>query len=140
MAAKNRDLPPEIRDFNNVFSKLTYRYETSSVFSDYLDYCIYVFNTERNEADLQTIKDRYKSYYQHFPELFHAHVQANAKMITEPTDWYDLLGTFYEAVLSPYKASAFGQFFTPEHICDLMAMIQGADEERGAGRRVNDCA
>lgn len=58
---------------------------------------------------------------------------------------FDLFGQLYEQMfLLKSKASANGQFFTPDNLCRLMAEITDADvEERGCNGglvRVNDCA
>ena len=44
--------------------------------------------------------------------------------------WYDFLGYIYEmSVAGPRRKSGNGQFFTPVHVCDMMAAIAGGKNE-----------
>lgn len=138
--AKTTDVPHEIRAFNKVFQELEYRHHAATIFDDYLSYCIYVFNTERNPADLERLKSSYGNQYECLVRMFHEHIAAMDKMLSTDTDWYDLLGTYYEVINSRSKSSAMGQFFTPSTLCDFMAIINGADESKGKGVTVNDPA
>ena len=53
----------------------------------------------------------------------------------------DLFGQLYEQMfLLKSKASANGQFFTPESLCDLMARITEKDDAELKTKVVNDCA
>lgn len=56
--------------------------------------------------------------------------------------WYDFLGDFYmEICQGGYRSKAMGQFFTPEHICDLMARITTTNDDgklTGAKLRISD--
>jgi len=67
-------------------------------------------------------------------------VVANHNMRRE--SGFDAFGTIYEAAFkSKYKASGCGQFFTPVHICTLMARICGESKGDEYGIvRYNDCA
>lgn len=137
--AKTQDVPKEIREFNKIFNELEYRYDTSSVFHDYLDYCIYVFNTGRDPEQIDQIRRRYGNDYEKLVLMFHAHVKAMDEAL-KSREWYDLLGVYYEIIVSRSKSSAMGQFFTPPDVCNFMAQINGADDNYGKGVTVNDCA
>lgn len=139
MAAKSTDIPRELREFNKVFQRLTYRFDTFTAYRDYLDYCLYIFNTERDPKFIERLKDHYKDHYSVFPEAFREHVLVNYQMISETNEWYDLMGTYYEAVLSSSKASAFGQFFTPPSVCNMIAQMH-VHNEKPVQKRVNDPA
>lgn len=38
--------------------------------------------------------------------------------------WFDPLGDLYMEITGHYKTSGLGQFFTPQHLCSLMAQMQ----------------
>jgi len=71
---KTRDVAPELRQLNKVFSKLAgYRYDEYTVFSDFLKYTIYAFNNQRTNLYTEwyeNLKKRYEKDYNVFPELF----------------------------------------------------------------------
>ena len=49
----------------------------------------------------------------------------------EKGEWLDFFGGLYEEMYQTRgKASTLGQFFTPEHLCDLLTRCTGADGER----------
>lgn len=137
--AKTQDVPHEIRGFNKLFQELEYRFHPSEVLSDYLDYFIYVFNTGRDEAQIEHIRNKYGKYYEVLVRMWHEHLAVQDRMITDDQSWYDLPGTMYEAIVSRSKSSALGQFFTPANVCDFMAQINGADP-MVKGKTVNDPA
>lgn len=139
--AKTRDVPTEMRDFNKVFERFSYRWDVGTIFNDYLDYCIEVFNIKKTGEVVERLKSHYKDDYKTFIDLFREHVLVMDKMITNDTEWYDLLGTYYEVIASRSKASAMGQFFTPASVCNFMADINGACKEAtGQGLRISDPA
>lgn len=136
---KATDIPSELRQFNKIFERIAYRWDYSTVFDDYLTYCIEVFDLDKTGEPVQQMKKKYGELYEVFIELFHEHIQVMHKML-QVEGWYDLLGTFYENLRSRSKASALGQFFTPKPICDFMAGINGVEDEKGKWMRINDCA
>lgn len=138
--AKSTDVSVLIRAFNKVFDQFTYRFDAATAFHDYLDYCIYVFNTGRDPREIERLKQTYREYYDVFPELFREHILAQQAALDGGRQWYDLLGTFYEAISSRSKSQALGQFFTPETVCDMMAQMAGPTVDEGAGKRINDPA
>lgn len=141
--AKSIDVPHELRPFNKVFDNLAYRFDTSTLFSDYLDYAVLVFlDTDEAERTKRRdrLKDYYKDHYKHFPDLFREHILAQHAMVSDG-GWYDLLGIYYEVIVSRSKSSAMGQFFTPSPVVDLMSQIIQPDvESKPVGVRVNDPA
>jgi type I restriction enzyme M protein len=135
---KSTDVPRELREFAKVFDKLEYRHDTASVFHDYMDYCIEVFDLNRTGERRERLQRTYGEQYNLFPELFRLHVTTMNEMLAVQ-GWYDLPGTFYECISSRSKSSALGQFFTPAPVCDFMASINGADD-CPPGKTVNDPA
>lgn len=54
-------------------------------------------------------------------------------------EWYDLLGFLYEThVAGILRKSGRGQFFTPMHVCDLMAKVLEGDRE-SEGKASDPC-
>lgn len=53
--------------------------------------------------------------------------------------WVDIPGTIYEEIAAMGDKKHFGQFFTPEHICELMTRLT-CQEEHPAGQSINDPA
>lgn len=113
----------ELKEFNSLFDKLTYKYEPSTLFDDFLTIYICCFGFGTNE-DLyfETIKRYKKDELLIFAKLMGELLQIYSKAKTENC-WVDPLGNFYEFLASKSKKSALGQFFTPPHLCDMMAKI-----------------
>lgn len=126
-----RDLKP----MSEAFSKITGtgRYNLREVFNDWLEMCICALAMQKYEQEYLKVISKYK------PE--------EVKILAELFGWFvnfsndnlydDPLGTFYEFFIS---RGDHGQFFTPMHICDMMAAMaepkQGTicDPCVGAGR------
>jgi type I restriction enzyme M protein len=123
-----------------LFETISYRWDYSSVFDDYLTYTIEVFNTEKTGEQIDSLKKKYGDQYEVLIQMFYEHLEVNKKMLNSGHEWYDLLGIFYEVVSSRGKASAMGQFFTPAPVCNFMAQINGAEELKGEWKRISDPA
>ena len=120
---KTRDVPGELKIFNSLFNKLTYRYDVSKIFDDFLTIFICVFARETQEPlYFETIKFYKKEELTLFAkmmgELLILYSQAK-----QNNDWIDPLGDYYEVLAGQYKKSRLGQFFTPKSLCDIMAQI-----------------
>lgn len=120
---KTRDLPSELRDFNKLFETLSYRYDNYDVFNDFLDFFINYFSFN-HRIDLEHMRKKYTLEERHkFHQLIMEAIKVYDKMIVYDKDWYDFFGDFYQVLSSKSKASRFGQFFTPESVCDFMVQI-----------------
>lgn len=121
---KSLDFEPKLRPFLKVFEQLTYRHEVYQVFQDYVLICL---NFMANGAYIEERDNRMKTYKSEehalFNELFAEMVQLLDREITGPNDWYDPFGNFYQAITSNWKASAMGQFFTPDTVVNMMTQI-----------------
>ncbi len=131
---KTKDVPHNLRDFNNQFMVLTDhgRYDTYTLFTDYIDYCLNYFLLDESTNERQAkLLEKYPGKEEEFYKLLLLTMDVMKTQIFKSTHkwaWYDLFGTYYEILASSYKRSAFGQFFTPEHVCDMMAMMVGPIE------------
>lgn len=133
-------LPAEFKDFCKKFETLAYGQDDSRVFDDMLAYIIDLFSFDNpwehhgqyNDPDIR----------KRFFELFQEIVLLMNKKIRDDGDWYDPFGNIYEAQIASHarRANA-GQFFTPEHIVDLMVSINGEGRElTGKGLNFSDPA
>lgn len=121
---KKRDFPQDLQPFLKVFEKLTYRHEIYQVFQDYVLMCL---NFMGNGNFAEERDNRMKTYtpeeHELFNQCFEEMVKLLDKKITGPNSWYDCFGEFYQAITSNWKASAMGQFFTPDCVCDMMVKM-----------------
>lgn len=113
----------ELKTFDSLFSKIAYRHDASTVFSDLLTIKICCFGFGTNEALYHETIKRYSreeldTMAKLMAELLIIYSKAKAD-----NRWVDPLGDFYEYLASKSKKSALGQFFTPPAVCNLMAMI-----------------
>lgn len=143
---KSRDIPNELKQFHKIFMQLTnsgYTHDLYTTFSEWMDMVIALFSgdTER----LSELEKKYKPEEQKlFLQIQYEWIQTLERKFDKDDNtfhWYDALGTYYEILSSLHKRQAFGQFFTPEPICDLMAQITIYDEEQtDTIKTVNDPA
>jgi len=120
--------------------KLSYRHSTWNVFSDFVEMSALAIANSVDLKNSGTWETREKTYleiinkYQPdeqklFPELFAYLVEALTYALTWQNAPVDILGQiFHELELhNQYK----GQFFTPQHVCDMMgAIVLGDSKEQ----------
>lgn len=128
MKNHTRDLPQSLKYFNTLFMELShegYKYDESTLFSDFLSYIIYYFssdlegleqlNNKYTPKEMIRISELMKEFF-----LIHNREQEHNEDIFA---WYDFLGMYYEILASNYKKKTLSQFFTPEILCDMMSKI-----------------
>lgn len=130
MATSNRDVPKELKQFHGIFSKLSHRTgwgNFSSVFDDFLTMSVCALSAGRMEEQYLQIVGKYsKKEIQVFVELFAEMINVLQTNIVLPYStgyWYDFFGDYYQFISSNYQKSGLGQYFTPPHVCDMMARI-----------------
>ncbi len=129
--------------FSALFSELSYQWDASVVFEDFLTAMMNGF-TFTNEKTYNT--ECFQKYSQKerllFGSLITETILIFRSAITEKTgSWYDFFGSFYEEQASTSKKSVWGQFFTPPPIVDCMVRIQGDSQTlTGKKLRINDPA
>lgn len=123
-----------VRRMADVFDKYRHKYEPYSLFERFMEFVIAgfdqtfspidrPFNAEENTICMELFRE----WTLGMEECLRSH------------EWYDILGDLYMDYLSgTMKKKWTGQFFTPMHICDLMAKI--CDPGEHAGESVMDCA
>lgn len=133
---KNRDIPKELICFNSLFFKFQNRFELSLVFNDFLTIVICCLGHGTQEPlYFETIKKYSKEELNTFCKLF-AEILIIYENANKDKRWCDPLGDYYECLASNYKKSALGQFFTPKHLCDMIAQITA--EPENFGKKINE--
>lgn len=113
----------DIKKFTTTFNKIAISKSEETVFTDFLDISICALSAGQYEEEYLSIIKRYKKEeVELFCELFAwmIHIMDNGGI-----GLTDCLGEFYQRHLSRGKH---GQFFTPEHVCDMMAKMIIGDE------------
>ena len=129
-------MPFELKGFHSIFSKLAYSYDWSVIFDDFLEYILLYHNLD---STLKWSKKYSKKEIKHFWELYQEWIKIMDKQLVTDTDWYDMFGIYYEAVIvSKMNRQSQGQFFTPPNVCNLMAEMTIAAANLKPGQSVND--
>lgn len=109
------------------------------VWEEFLDFCLDCFDA-RHFVDgtwEEAVRDNFNAYPNYAKTMMA--VLDGITLSIEMGELIDPLGTLYEELFqSKGKASQLGQFFTPTHLCSLMAEIVTDDGDDG--ERVYDCA
>lgn len=126
-AEKKQKINPE-KEFLRVFNQLTNRHRSWDVWRDFIVmYACALSNPvdkehydEREALYLRTIKKYNKQEQPLFPEL-----AAHTVMALEENPEQDFLGSIYMSLNLGNQHN--GQFFTPYHVCELMAEVTMQD-------------
>lgn len=136
----SRHIPPELKSFWNVFDKLSYARDYTTIFDDFLTMCIFNFSKDNQNFKMdrdQALKKYEKKELNLFNECFREMILTfNNIFSVKEFQWYDFFGTLYETITSSYKSQAMGQFFTPPPVVDAMVKIINP----GKNETVNDPA
>lgn len=126
--------------FANKLDQISNRHSISQVFDDFLQMSVCAFTLGKMEKEyLETVKRYDKKEVQLFSEALGCMVEEYESKASNEGGWDDVLGHFFESVNSASTASRNGQFFTPPHLCDLMAQITASDlKETEERTSVND--
>ncbi len=125
------------REFNKLFEQFTYRHDLSRVFDDLLTCTLCAFALGRQEElYLETIRGYSKEEVTWIAQLFGLMVQAYDER-SQSGGWCDILGDYFMEHNGKFGRDAKGQFFSPEHICDMMARVIGNESPTG---NINDPA
>ena len=104
--------------FSEIIEQLGRRHSVQAVFSDFLTLCICAFSFGTKEEDYHKIMRKYEK-----PEAYRISEALGAltiEMTGDGTGLVDVLGEYFMMNISHGHN---GHFFTPMHICDLMASI-----------------
>jgi type I restriction enzyme M protein len=132
---KSTDFPPNVREFGKLICQFGYKHHAADVFRDFIDYAIACLLYTGCKATAKRLQDYYGEDYPAFSNLYWQLMLTMRDNLVD-IEWFDALGTIYEAISSQSKKSFLGQFFTPQSLCDMMAYIQIPEDMRG--KRVLD--
>ncbi|RYY49288.1 MAG: SAM-dependent DNA methyltransferase [Chitinophagaceae bacterium] len=120
----------EIKELLNAFEHYAYGQSLYTAFTDMLDWTLLPFKRYENKSEQQAALDTYRNHKK-VNELIEL-----VKMIGDLAEGFrDPLGElFMQAISNGHN----GQYFTPEPICDMMAMMQMGDLADGS--KINDPA
>jgi len=118
-----------MNDFNKIFNQIAYRHDFMKVFDDFLTLTICALSMGRMETlYLDTIKEYSKEEISLFGNLLGALIIEYEKRASIEGAWYEGLGDFFMENTSKFGQDARGQFFTPDTICNFMAMVTAGED------------
>lgn len=132
------EAPVEVRELEKAINNFSYTYgiDRVTVFRDFLNYMIDGF-TLSEFASPDTDRREYSAeHFAGFKEITAIWATIMDTQIKR-CGWYDPLGDLFMALQSKSGQQQKGQFFTPPHICDLMAGMT-LKEKSGKIESVND--
>ena len=122
------------KDMIKVFETYRHKYDPYSLFERFLEFVIVGFDITFSKVERPFKEEEAKICM----ELLVSWTTSMNEALKQH-EWYDLLGEVYMDYLSgTMKKHWTGQYFTPMHICDMMAKITDPGEK--VGERVMDCA
>lgn len=120
--SKHYEAPPEVRPLEKLIRDFSYHngFELRKVFDDFLIFIIHGYSPGLPPLDTWKYKKEQTAV---FYEMYRQWVFIMEKQI-KIHGWYDAFGDLYMSLITSKSGqSAKGQFFTPDHICDLMKDI-----------------
>lgn len=121
----------QLKSFSQYILQISYKYGLNSVFDDFLELAVCALSLgAKEERYLQIIRNYEKPDAYLLAEAFGALVVG---MDNNGNGLKDGFGDFYMEYISH---GHYGQFFTPEPVCELMSRILNPS---GFGERVADC-
>lgn len=125
----------DLKKFTNLFNSLALSNSAHTVFSDFLTIVICALSGQKYEEEYLEIIKRYKlKEVDLFAEMFGEMVML---MDDAGQGYVDVLGEFFTLHITRGQN---GQFFTPQHITDLMAQLTGNSEIKEVDKTVCDPA
>jgi type I restriction enzyme M protein len=130
-------------DFRKAIESMSQKHNIVQLFDDFMEMCICVLAVGMMEEQYEKISSKYLP--EEVGKMAHAfgYLLNEYTEITEKGVWGDVLGDFFMQTNSGRAASKNGQFFTPIHICTMMAKMindvsMGAinDPSCGSGRNL----
>lgn len=131
----------EFLGLTKALQNICHKHNFSNVFSDFMTMAICAFSYGQMEDLYNETAKRYDADELNLFSIALAEMvnEYDTNMGSDGT-WKDILGCVFEETNSSYTASANGQFFTPDHICNMMAQLVGEKEPCKENILVNDCS
>lgn len=119
--------------FSKSLQKLDYRYDRSKVFNDFLTMAICAFHTTNIQSALQEKDEENETLYF---EAINPYKKEDLNILGEALGllqlnvlddpYSDILGEFFMQHITKGQN---GQYFTPSHMCDMMAKLNGLEAQ-----------
>lgn len=111
----------KVKELIKLYTELSNKKDYQTVFSDFLDVCLYFLSAGMLQEDYKRIGDKYSSEdVSSFTKMF-------LLLGDVSTEFEDILGEIYMEYVS---RGQHGQYFTPVHVADMLALCSGADSLR----------
>ncbi len=131
-------------ELSKQLNSLGHRYDRGKVFNDFLILCICTFHhiniqsrlTEKDETNEKIYMDTIQAYKKEDLDVF-SQMLATLQLNVLDNPYFDILGEYFMQEITKGQN---GQYFTPEDICEFMALLQFAKKETVQGQRVLDPA
>lgn len=138
---KSRHVDTEVQPFFKLFEQFGRRNDFATAFDDFITISL----TQFVHPECEIGKDwhsRAISKYDDFErnlinQMFREMILSYRNNLVDGNSWFDFFGNLYMEVSGKSKSSRFGQFFTPEDVCDFIIMTQSCE---GGGKTINDPA
>lgn len=139
---KTRHIDTELREFHKHFEIFSARQGYERAYSDFLTIALTQFSLPHCEISKQLHSEAVAPYSQKeknaVNQMFMEMIKTYDRKITHDTAWYDFFGDYYMELASRSKSKAFGQFFTPEEMCELMVRFINNPDKPTTGQLIND--
>lgn len=124
---------PEFATFKKCFEKLSYRHSYADTFTHFLDFALYMLDPSKNTEPVKYLDSIYKDEEgKTMAEMFFAWSEA---CDNGGEGFNDVLGELFMEFVSHGRN---GQFFTPQPVCDMIAIMTTGEGKEG--ETVNDPA
>ncbi|PZU20132.1 MAG: restriction endonuclease subunit M [Shinella sp.] len=138
---KSRHVDTEVRPFFKLFEQLGRRHDYATVFDDFITISLTQFvhpDCEIGKSWHHLAISKYEAEEKSLiNQMFAEMILSYKQNIVDDTSWFDFFGNLYMEVAGKSKSSRFGQFFTPEDLCDFINLSLQLE---GTGKYINDPA
>ena len=120
------------KKFIHLFEKLAYIHDCLEILDAFLEWMMWGFCADKS-LNWDCAKKYKEDERKLFPEMY-KHYILHMNEVLNNKDWHDFFGQIYEEYAGRSRRDSKGQFFTPEHVCELMgAMIKSNTSTTGKG-------
>jgi len=121
--------------FIKIFQSLCYKQSSFQVFNDFLDFALLMLRLDKKAEDFKELESRWtdKADYEKFAEMLCCFADAADY---DGNGFYDMFGDIFMEFFSNERK---GQFFTPQSLCDMMALLTYGEELQEANSVCDPC-
>lgn len=144
IATEARQVCPELIEAIKVLDRLAYSRNYAEVFEDLVNWLVWQYlypPDDKGKPPLSKYKEEEKELFKEILKIVMGEVKSRVGLWTRDhhsthiqdhskASWFDPLGRMYEAIVSKYKSSRLGQYFTPEHVVDLMTQLTNPVQDK----------